>query len=91
MKNNEKARALNLAAAEHLLTEQATLVVKLLGKDKDDKITLVLPIPNHVDKVDLEQILNRLFPSNSYTFEFEYIDSKAVNGYFLIHFRKNNS
>lgn len=85
--NDEEKKALALAATDCLISNQLTL---LRLTSADGSTTLPIPTVNGINEEDLKQILSKKFSPNSYTFEFEYIESIAANGTTIIHINKND-
>ena len=83
--NDEEKKALALAAAEFLITNQLTLL-RLTASDSNT--TLSIPTVNGINEEDLTQILSDKFSTDSYVFEFEYIKPTAANGTTIIHINK---
>ena len=85
--NNDEQRALALAAADFLITNQLTL---LRLTDRKDNMTLSIPTVNGIDEKDLKQILNDKFSPLTHSFTFEYFKPNAANGTTIIHINKIN-
>lgn len=86
--NNDEKKALALAAADFLITNQLTLL-RLTATD--GKITLSVPTVAGIGEEDLKQLLSDKFTKDSYALDFEYIKSTAANGTTIIHINKIDS
>lgn len=83
--NDEEKKGLALAATDFLISNQVTLL-RLTATDGDT--TLSIPTVNGINEDDLRQILSDKFSPDSYTFEFDYIESTAANGTTIIRISK---
>lgn len=86
--NDEEKKALALAAADFLITNQLTLL-RLTATD--GKITLSIPTVAGIGEEDLKKLLSNKFTNDLYAFDFEYIKSTATNGTTIIHINKFDS
>lgn len=83
--NNDEKKALALAAADFLVSNQLAL---LRLTSIDSRITLSIPTVEDITEEDLTQILSNKFSSDSVTFEFDYIKKPAANGTTIIYINK---
>ena len=86
--NDEEKKVLSLSAADFLISNQLALL-RLTASDGDT--TLSIPTVKGINENDLRQILSNKFSPDSYTFEFEYIESNAANGTTIIRISKTNN